>query len=127
MRFASIGSGSDGNGLVVEKNTTRLLLDCGFGLRDTLTRLERLKLQPEELSGILITHEHEDHASGAYKLANKYNIPVWLTHGTHKMIERLLPKHHQASLEFFKLGIGEALQQRGELFFHNRSSSIPRT
>jgi phosphoribosyl 1,2-cyclic phosphodiesterase len=100
MRFASIGSGSDGNGLVVEKNTTRLLLDCGFGLRDTLSRLERLKLQPEELSGILITHEHEDHASGAYKLANKYNIPVWLTHGTHKMIERLLPKHHQASPTF---------------------------
>jgi phosphoribosyl 1,2-cyclic phosphodiesterase len=100
MRFASIGSGSDGNGLVVEKNSTRLLLDCGFGLRDAITRLEKLNIQPDELSGIIITHEHEDHASGAYKLANKYNIPVWLTHGTHKMIERLLPKHHQLNPKF---------------------------
>jgi len=100
MKFASLGSGSNGNGLVVEKNSTRLLLDCGFGLRDAILRLEKLKVSPDELSGILITHEHEDHASGAYKLANKYNIPVWLTHGTHKMIERLLPKHHQSSPKF---------------------------
>ena len=100
MKFASLGSGSNGNGLVVEKNSTRLLLDCGFGLRDAILRLEKLKVSPDQLSGILITHEHEDHASGAYKLANKYNIPVWLTHGTHKMIERLLPKHHQSSPKF---------------------------
>jgi phosphoribosyl 1,2-cyclic phosphodiesterase len=100
MKFASIGSGSDGNGLVVEKNSTRLLLDCGFGLRDAIARLEKLSIKPDELSGIIITHEHEDHASGAYRLANKYNIPVWLTHGTHKMIERLLPKHHQLNPKF---------------------------
>jgi phosphoribosyl 1,2-cyclic phosphodiesterase len=35
MRFASIGSGSEGNGLIVEAGTTRVLIDCGFGVRDT--------------------------------------------------------------------------------------------
>lgn len=92
MRFASLGSGSAGNGLVVEAATTRLLLDCGFGLRDAITRLGRLRLAPEQLSGILVTHEHDDHAGGVFKLANKYRTPVWLTYGTLTMVERFLPK-----------------------------------
>lgn len=91
MRFSSIGSGSAGNALVVEQSSTRLLLDCGFGLRDTERRLARIGLSPDQLTGILITHEHEDHAGGVFKLARKYRIPVWLTHGTLKMVERILP------------------------------------
>jgi len=91
MRFSSIGSGSAGNALVVEQSSTRLLLDCGFGLRDTEQRLARISLSPDQLTGILITHEHEDHAGGVFKLARKYRIPVWLTHGTLKMVERILP------------------------------------
>jgi len=91
MRFSSIGSGSAGNGLVVEQSSTRLLLDCGFGLRDTEQRLARISLTADQLTGILITHEHEDHAGGVFKLARKYRIPVWLTHGTLKMVERILP------------------------------------
>lgn len=91
MRFSSIGSGSAGNGLVVAQNSTRLLLDCGFGLRDATERLARISISPEQLNGILITHEHEDHAGGAFKLARKFNIPLWMTHGTHKMLERHLP------------------------------------
>lgn len=91
MRFSSIGSGSAGNGLVVEQGSTKLLLDCGFGLRDTEQRLARINITPDQLTGILITHEHEDHAGGVFKLARKYRIPVWLTHGTFKMIEKNLP------------------------------------
>ncbi len=92
MRFASIGSGSNGNGLLIEKYQTCLLLDCGFGLRDAVMRLERLAISPEQLSGILVTHEHDDHAGGVFKLANKYRVPVWMTHGTFTMVERHLPK-----------------------------------
>lgn len=91
MRFSSIGSGSAGNGLVVEQASTRLLLDCGFGLKDSEQRLARINLTPDQLTGILITHEHEDHAGGVFRLARKYRLPVWLTHGTLKMVERTLP------------------------------------
>jgi len=82
MRFASLGSGSRGNALVVEVKQTRLLLDCGFGLRETVARLLRLDLQPEDLAGILITHEHTDHIGGAVRFACRFKLPVWLTHGT---------------------------------------------
>ena len=91
MRFASLGSGSSGNSLVVEAATTRVLLDCGFGLREVVRRIMRLGMQPEDISGILVTHEHDDHAGGVFRLANKYKIPVWLTHGTFTMSQRYLP------------------------------------
>ena len=91
MRFASLGSGSAGNCMVIEQASTRLLLDCGFGAKEMLTRLAKLGLAPEQISGILITHEHDDHAKGAFKLAAKYNIPIWLSHGTRVMTARYLP------------------------------------
>jgi phosphoribosyl 1,2-cyclic phosphodiesterase len=92
MRFASLGSGSSGNCMVIEQASTRLLLDCGFSIKETIARLERLLLAPEDISGILVTHEHDDHAKGAFKLAEKLNIPVWLSHGTHVMTSRYMPK-----------------------------------
>ncbi|HEY8354468.1 MAG TPA: MBL fold metallo-hydrolase [Methylophilaceae bacterium] len=91
MRFASLGSGSAGNALIVEAGSTRLLLDCGFGIRETLQRLARLDVSIESLNGILVTHEHDDHAGGVFKLAHRYGIPVWLTHGTLSMSSRHFP------------------------------------
>ncbi|MGQ2964318.1 MBL fold metallo-hydrolase [Methylophilus sp.] len=91
MRFASLGSGSAGNATVVEAGETRLLLDCGFSVKETVLRLNRLGLQPEQLSGIVITHEHDDHARGAFKLAARYQVPVWTTYGTYTMCQRYLP------------------------------------
>lgn len=78
--------------MVVEQAATRLLLDCGFSIKETITRLERLALDAKDITGILVTHEHDDHAKGAFKLAEKLNIPVWLSHGTRVMTERYLPK-----------------------------------
>ena len=82
MRFAVLGSGSEGNALVVQVNQTRVLLDCGYSLSETVSRLARLGLQAEQLDGIVVTHEHGDHISGVARLARKFNLPVWLTHGT---------------------------------------------
>lgn len=82
MRFALLGSGSQGNALVVEAAGTRLLLDCGFSSAETVRRLARLGLAPEDLDGILVTHEHDDHIGGVARLARKYRLPVWATPGT---------------------------------------------
>lgn len=82
MRFASLGSGSRGNSMLVESGGTRVLLDCGFGIRETVRRLERLSVAPDTLAAIVVTHEHSDHIGGVFKFACRYGIPVWLTHGT---------------------------------------------
>lgn len=89
IRFASLGSGSEGNGLVVEAGTTRILMDCGFGLADSVARLARLGLQVNDLAGIVVTHEHSDHLGGVGRLARKYRLPVWLTAGTLAMAQDL--------------------------------------
>jgi phosphoribosyl 1,2-cyclic phosphodiesterase len=85
MRFAVLGSGSEGNALVVQVNQTHVLLDCGFSLNETVSRLTRLGLQAEQLDGIVVTHEHGDHIAGVARLARKFSLPVWLTHGTLRM------------------------------------------
>jgi phosphoribosyl 1,2-cyclic phosphodiesterase len=89
MRFALLGSGSQGNALVVEAGRTRLLLDCGFGTQETARRLARLGLSPDLLDAILVTHEHEDHVGGVARLARKFGLPVWMTPGTLRGLELL--------------------------------------
>lgn len=62
------------------------MLDCGFGLRETEHRLVRLGTAPSDLSGIVVTHEHQDHVDGVFKLARRYRIPVWLSYGTYRAV-----------------------------------------
>lgn len=71
MRFASLGSGSRGNALLVEAGGTKLLVDCGFSLRSAVSRLARLSIAPEEITGILVTHEHSDHLAGVGRFASR--------------------------------------------------------
>lgn len=82
MRFASLGSGSKGNGTLVEAGDTLVLVDCGFNRRDAEDRLARLGVTPMQLDAILVTHEHGDHANGVASLSRRYEIPVYLSHGT---------------------------------------------
>lgn len=89
MRFACLGSGSEGNGLIVEAGKTRILLDCGFSLRETASRLQRLELEAADISAIVVTHEHSDHISGVVRLANKFNIPVYLSYGSYSFLAGL--------------------------------------
>lgn len=86
MRFASLGSGSEGNALLVEcgatQAPTRLLIDCGFGVREATRRLARLGLEPRQIDAILVTHEHGDHIGGAARLAIAAQATLYMTTGT---------------------------------------------
>lgn len=86
MRFAFLGSGSEGNSLLIESRedttTTRVLLDCGFGIRETARRLERLGVTPDQLDAVLVTHEHGDHVGSAYAFAARHRLAVYTSHGT---------------------------------------------
>jgi phosphoribosyl 1,2-cyclic phosphodiesterase len=86
VRIASLGSGSEGNSLIVEARAdgrlVRLMIDCGFGLRDTVKRLGRLGLDVAQIDAILVTHEHADHVGSAFRVAREASAPVYLTYGT---------------------------------------------
>lgn len=83
MRFAYLGSGSRGNAALIQAGDTTLMLDCGFSLVESERRLARLGVAANDLDAIVVTHEHADHLNGVARLARKYRIPVWMTHGTH--------------------------------------------
>lgn len=90
LRFCSLGSGSSGNGTVVEAGsrsaTRRLLVDCGFGPRQLAKRLAHAGLACEDLDAIFITHEHSDHVGCAIALAQQHAIPLWMSQGTYAAI-----------------------------------------
>lgn len=86
MRFASLGSGSRGNAHVVEADGSRVMLDCGFHPRECERRLGRLGLQPADLAGIVVTHEHDDHVGHALPFAERHGLRVWLTYGTWRAV-----------------------------------------
>ncbi len=82
MIVAPLGSGSAGNAYYFESDGTSILVDAGFGPRETRKRLELAGRDIELLRAIVITHEHYDHIRGAERIARRYGIPIYLTRGT---------------------------------------------
>jgi phosphoribosyl 1,2-cyclic phosphodiesterase len=78
-----LASGSRGNCALVASSSTRILVDAGLSGRETSRRLRALGERAEEISAILITHEHSDHVAGLQRLATKMKVPVFLTAPTH--------------------------------------------
>jgi phosphoribosyl 1,2-cyclic phosphodiesterase len=88
LRFKNLGSGSTGNATVVEATDgtqrTRLLVDCGLGIRVLETRLAQAGLALDDLDAVFITHEHSDHIGCVHKLSLRYRIPVYMSRGTYE-------------------------------------------
>lgn len=102
IEFCSLGSGSRGNALLVRGGDTCVLLDCGFGPRELERRMARRGMHPRDLNGILVTHEHSDHAGGVAALARRHGITVYATAGTARAarldavrIEVLVAERHE--------------------------------
>ena len=86
LRFRSLASGSSGNATLIEGSDglhrTRVLVDCGLGLRQLIARLAVEGIGPADLDGIFITHEHGDHIGCAPMLVARYGVPLWTSAGT---------------------------------------------
>lgn len=82
MKAWTLGSGSSGNAIVLETGGVRLLIDCGFGPRALVTRLKAVGIAPESIAGIVVTHEHIDHAQGVARAQHKFRWPVIASPGT---------------------------------------------
>ncbi len=77
---------------MLETCRTRLLIDAGLGKKETLRRLAALGLAPDQLDGVLISHEHTDHIGGLPQILGKWRTTVYLTEPTHDEVARLLPE-----------------------------------
>src|SRR5699024_12435191 len=77
MRLCSIASGSSGNCIYVGDEDTHLLVDTGISKKRIEEGLHNLGIKGDELTGILITHEHIDHIQGLGVFSRKYEIPVY--------------------------------------------------
>ena len=82
VNFTILGSGSAGNCAYVETAEARILVDAGFSPMQIRKRLATIGRTPENLSAILITHEHSDHIAGLLGLADKFQIPVYCNRDT---------------------------------------------
>ncbi|NMA69550.1 MAG: MBL fold metallo-hydrolase [Desulfitobacterium sp.] len=79
MHVATLASGSSGNAILVGHEKRNFLVDCGVSLKSILRNLEILNIPSEEIEGIFITHEHNDHIRGIGPVARKLKIPIYAT------------------------------------------------
>jgi len=82
MRVSILASGSGGNACVVESDETRVLVDAGLSARELERRLLGRGIEPETIRAIFVTHEHNDHATGALVFSSRWECPVFATAGT---------------------------------------------
>src|SRR5437867_3101659 len=85
-RMTILGSGSSGNCAFVETDDVRILVDAGFSLRQIRQRLASIGRAPENLTAILITHEHSDHIQGLAAIGEQLQVPVYCNRPTRDAI-----------------------------------------
>lgn len=98
MRVSILASGSSGNITLLETQNTRLLIDAGLGKRETLARLAAIETDFDQLDGILITHEHNDHCSGLPQMLGLWKAPLYVTEPTMDALHRALPERLEKRL-----------------------------
>ena len=88
--ITSLNSGSNGNCYYIGNHNDAVLIDVGISCRETEKRMKQLELDIKMVKAIFVSHEHGDHIKGVSVLANKYNIPVYITSLTAKNGPRLI-------------------------------------
>ncbi len=90
MKFCPLCSGSSGNATYIETDGARILIDAGLSCKRITELLGRIGVSPEQLSAILITHEHNDHVRGVDILSKKYDLKVYANADTWSVLKPVL-------------------------------------
>jgi phosphoribosyl 1,2-cyclic phosphodiesterase len=83
LNFTLLGSGSSGNATLVSDGSTHVLVDVGLSGRETARRLAECGLSPQQVSAIVVSHEHGDHCRGVAPFAKHLDVPVFMTDGAY--------------------------------------------
>jgi phosphoribosyl 1,2-cyclic phosphodiesterase len=79
VRLTVLGSGSSGNCAIVSTGRTTLLIDAGLSAKQIIMRMESAGYTLDQLDGILLTHEHQDHTNGLEVLSGKHKLSLFAT------------------------------------------------
>ena len=82
MKFTVLGSGSSGNAVLISSEKTTVLIEAGLSARETLRRLSLVGVDPKQIDGVIITHEHSDHIGGLRNLLSQVRCRVYITGAT---------------------------------------------
>ena len=132
IQVYALASGSAGNATYVRCGNTRVLIDAGISFKRIKDELKKLDCRPEDLDGLFLTHEHEDHIKGIGTLLKQTDIPVYGTKETwealgdkidsyrHRFI-RLTKKVPFASADIYPFSIShDAANPVGYCIYSNR-------
>src|SRR5690349_1604930 len=106
MRLYSLGSGSSGNGFLIDTGKVTVLLDGGVGARVIQGAIRDLGVA-DRLAGIVVSHEHIDHVRSVDSVVRRYRVPVVTTRGTYGAMRWSHAGVHHASGERYADGIIE--------------------
>ena len=88
LTLAALGSGSGGNAFVATADREAIIIDLGFSRRELRSRMSRLSIAPEILSGALLTHDHDDHVRGCRVFCDELHLPLYASSGTVRYLRR---------------------------------------
>ena len=92
LEICSLASGSNGNCYYIGNENEAVLVDVGISCREVERRMARRGLSMQRVKGIFVSHEHTDHIRGLTVLANKYQLPVFMTPGTRGACRLAIPE-----------------------------------
>lgn len=101
MKISLLASGSKGNALLVCAGKSRVLVDAGLSARELGRRLASAGVEPQDLDGVLVTHEHLDHVRGLGVFSRRWQVPVYAHCAT---APRLVDGGHAERLHEFETG-----------------------
>ena len=97
LQVVTLASGSKGNAALISTDSQRFLVDVGISCRELVKRMQQVGASPEELDGVFLTHEHVDHVKGLVTFAKKYQVPMYASQGTWRMIFSKYPELNRAN------------------------------
>lgn len=92
LKISILASGSSGNSVYIESETTKLLVDCGLSGKKTEGLLRQIDRKPEDLDAILVSHEHTDHIHGVGVMSRKYDLDIYANEKTWQAMSKKLGK-----------------------------------
>ncbi|MDR5658869.1 MBL fold metallo-hydrolase [Serpentinicella sp. ANB-PHB4] len=99
--FSSLASSSKGNCHFITDGQSYLLIDAGLNGKQLEKRLSALNIEPEKITGIIVSHEHRDHVCGVGIMSRRYDIPIYANRGTWEGMLPIISKVDKKNINVF--------------------------